>query len=201
MKLEPIEYNGGVIWLDKNPQGYKKGEWCYGEPNNSELLYQFEEDLFPYNLGNKVVAQSSNLSLPNIPYVEVEEDVEQLLINDYKKVVGEELNKYEFKIIKWLAASAKKWSDEDMKNAYLEACGYHTNDDDSGYKSYEEFEASLQQKIKSIEIEMNTEYYVNKEWKSILLPSEWDNNNPTRQVPITYQKDGKTFLKSKSIIS
>jgi antirestriction protein len=44
----------------------------------------------------------------------LEEAVEQLLINDYKKIVGEELNKYELKLIKWLAASSKKYSEEDM---------------------------------------------------------------------------------------
>ena len=41
----------------------------------------------------------------------LEEAVEQLLINDYKKVVGEELNEYELKLIQWLAASAKKYSE------------------------------------------------------------------------------------------
>lgn len=44
----------------------------------------------------------------------VEEAVEQLLINEYEKVVGEELNEYELKLIKWLATSAKMYSEEDM---------------------------------------------------------------------------------------
>ena len=43
----------------------------------------------------------------------LEEAAEQLLINDYKKIVGEELNKYELKLIKWLAASSKKYSDDE----------------------------------------------------------------------------------------
>ena len=62
------------------------------------------------------------------------EDAEQLLINDYKKIVGEELNKYELKLIKWLAASSKKYSEEDMKKAFI-AGGNSNITEDDGYGS------------------------------------------------------------------
>ena len=82
----------------------------------------------------------------------LEEAVEQLLINDYKKIVGEELNKYELKLIKWLAASSKKYSEEDMFEfsqwishedwVYLPSKGYWVNEE----------QEELEQKLNSKEI-------------------------------------------------
>ena len=110
------------------------------------------------------------------------------------------------------AASAKKWDDEHMRkmfNAGMERgywmyggeSEYHDGDPvlEQNAPNFDTYFNHLQPKIKSIEIEMDTEYYVNNEWKSVLLPSEWDDSNPTRQVPMTYQKNGKTFLKIKQI--
>lgn len=42
--------------LDTNPTGFKKGEWMFNEPDNSEMLYQFDYDIEQYPLGNKVIA-------------------------------------------------------------------------------------------------------------------------------------------------
>ena len=167
MHLQKIKYQEGWLYVDKGAE-IEVGNFFYTphELLNVECNYDISSHV-PIE-AVKIVAQSPNLSLPNIPYVE---DIEE-----------DEL--------------AKKWSDEDMKNAYLEACGYHTNDDGSGYKSYEEFEASLQPKIKSVEIEMDYDPIYGKRGAWTFGDYEL-----ATKVPVTYQKEVggvlKTFLKVK----
>lgn len=207
MELTKIDYNGGVIWVDKEAE-CPIGHELYLERGG---LYYAPTIIINYGRyqnsgdGFKVVAQSPNLSIPNIPYVEVEEDVEQLAENRFPSDTSERFSSVKFNELRigfiegYKAASAKKWSDKELKECMSMMWFRGIKRDGNFDTHYNEIIQSLQPKIKSIEIEVGTEYYVNKEWKSVLLPSEWDDTNPTRQVPVTYQKGGKTFLKVKTV--
>ena len=57
---QPVEIDGVICWIDDKPKGFSKGEWMYNEPNNSELVYRFSYDIYPYATGNKIMAQSQD---------------------------------------------------------------------------------------------------------------------------------------------
>ena len=93
MNLTPISYNGGTIWVDKNITPgcifHIDGriEKCirleqnrvYTEDNQFYHLFTVRGmEILSEQLCMKVVAQSPDQSIPNIPYVEIEEDVEKL---------------------------------------------------------------------------------------------------------------------------
>ena len=80
-EFHSIDYNDGQIYVQP----------ILSEPIGKTVIYTEVNEVFVYANGNGfepdvdfvVVAQSSNLSLPNIPYVEIEEeDVEQLGKNE-----------------------------------------------------------------------------------------------------------------------
>lgn len=93
MTLIPIDYNGGQIFVDENAE-IEVDDWYMtvrpdyiGKPNQcitkslssvtsrlegSDSIYHTQWTEPEY--AKKIVAQSTNLSLPNIPYVEIEED-------------------------------------------------------------------------------------------------------------------------------
>lgn len=48
--------NKYLFILDTNPTGFKKGEWMFNEPDNSEILYMFTYDIKQYPIGNKILA-------------------------------------------------------------------------------------------------------------------------------------------------
>lgn len=202
MKLEPIEYNGGVIWVDKKLY-CTTSDYCIGfegklyPPTPNFIGVLKESPVF------KVICQSPNLSIEGILYVEVEKDVEELAIEaadkyewDFESHEGNGYMDFQEGFKEgYKAASAKKWSDEEVKEAIRLAreCteGYYNNIQD--YRDFEWHHTEdkiLQslQKIKSIEIEM-------EEYK--FKVTDVRNNLPN--IPITYQKDGKTFLKVKQI--
>jgi len=147
----------------------------------------------------EIVAQSPNLSLPNIPYIEEVDDTELSLINAYKKVVGEHLNPYELKLIKWLAAQSKGgYSEADLRKAY--EAGIHFNEEsnesfgatESKWK-WDTFIESINQP-KEIEIEMEKIFYPKNSEPTTV---EVGHGCLFNYKPVTYQKDGKTFLKVK----
>ena len=208
MNIEPIPYNGGKIYVDK-------------EPLIGDLAYhKFQPHLFHITEANikiahdckKVIAQSPNLSIEGIPYVEVEEDVESAVNNHFKnywvKEDGAELKGGEISpemmtsylcevsafIAGYKAASAKgRYTDEDIRKAWNESqksIRFNAYRDGSEFNSVDDFIQSLQPKIKSIDIEMEdrSDYEGEELWE--IMPN---------LHPITYQKDGKTFLKVKKI--
>ena len=207
MKLEPIEYNGGVIWVDKEvvPRG------IYYNSENGKIVPLVEE--WRKEFGDKylhIVAQSPNLSIPNIPYVELEEEnVEDkaylVMMNyltdgnpegDFKhSTIGADDNK-NWWIAGYKAASAKKWSDEDIEKAIQFGiditCKHTTPTHGTNFDKVEDdknnYIVSLQPKIKSIEIEMTQGAY---DFLDCPVIGE--------ERPMTYEKDGKIFLKVKKI--
>ena len=201
MIIEPINYVSGTIYVDKTTP-IKDGQlgWSINDCTYTHFKHLGE------HYGHAIVAQSPDLLLRNIPYLEAHyaEEEDSAAIDYVTKIMGEHnLSNSTGKMMIdcYKAASGKKWSDEDIMKAYYQGCKDAVNSvtNELDFITPESYLQSLQPKIKSIEIEMDTEYYVNNEWKSVLLPSEWDDSNPTRQVPMTYQKNGKTFLKIKQI--
>ena len=94
------------------------------------------------------------------------------------------------------AASAKKWSDEDIEKAIQFGiditCKHTTSTHGTNFDKVEDdknnYIVSLQPKIKSIEIEMTQGAY---DFLDCPVIGE--------ERPMTYEKDGKTFLKVKSV--
>ena len=196
MNIEPIEYDGGVIWVDKEAIIYPDDYFYYPEESVvSKFLLALHAGQFKPSQNGcfKVVAQSPKLSIPNVPYVEIIENrlSADNIIDNHLNLVGqtnfdvysnrdsvkEAMIMYAAQEVK--AASAKKWSDEDMKLMFGLGAANHA----IGIPSFEDAIQSLQPKIKSIEIEMEDVHGVDR-WNT---------------YPIQYKKDGKTFLKVKKI--
>lgn len=220
MKLDRIDYNGGDIWVDKEaecPKGsnvifpntsngvitnyegceVKVAQWDYAANGNSNLL---------------VVAQSiTNPSyIDGVPFVEVVEDVEQLVKDYARDMYGNNNtgNYYNACVADYKAgykaAQTKQFTEEDLRNAIDMArereedvrghseYGYHNKYSDADIIN------SLKPKVDSIEIE--TEPNLTQEWgESTGLGTVevfWKEDGVK---PKTYQKDGKTFLTVKKV--
>ena len=79
MILHRIDYNGGDIWADLTATRVI-GSYYTGQGFAGMSVFKWSESQFKSFPDHKgvVVAQSTNLSLPNIPYVEIEENVKEL---------------------------------------------------------------------------------------------------------------------------
>lgn len=233
MTLHRIDYNGGEIWADKkakiavNDYAYNPTVNTLGvvaevinmrEDIDDIITFDVEAQLYSRSSENnfyKVVGQSTNLSLPNIPYVEIEEDVEEsayilanLAVNGgkplHKWLHGVELSKavdfgFDMFLQGYRAASAKKYTEEDLSKIVVEAlykfkhfeerewCEHHSKKHECDIKEslkvwFNNSIQSLKPKVASIEIEMT------KNGNTGTNVLEW-------VEPVTYNKDGKTFLK------
>lgn len=228
MTLHAVHYNGGQIWIDKNtlPTKIEKGifgvngksEFNIDNPKHIALLVSF--------YGKHIIyAQSTNLSLPNILYVEIEEDGKDWSLDSAKDfaltfikgtakkypkgghvttdlikhvlIAGVECGyKYGTK------ASAKKYTEGGVRRAFFSKpfIGFkRIVAADGDYKKaeenvFQEFIQSLQPKVVSIEVEME---YQNQDgnW-SLYYPFA---SSAKDERPVTYIKDGKTFLKVKKV--
>lgn len=215
MKLEPIEYDGGVIWVDKI---YSDHSGIFYVTGGIGMATGINQGNMPNNdYCFKVVVQSPNLSIPNIPYVEIIENrlSADNIIDNHLNLVGqtnfdvysnrdsvkEAMIMYAAQEVK--SASVKKWSDEDMFGfaeeyaEYILKCEASKVINPSDAKLYlsnpmnlKKRKYSLQPKIKSIEIEME---------QKMTVRGNADCWNEYIDTPITYQKDDKTFLKVKKI--
>ena len=198
--ITPISYNGGTIWVDETKsvnKGYRY--WVSGESGRGAVVNG--ETNSQYSWGNPIIGQS-NLKdpIPNVPYVEIEEDVEKLAwewCDDHREVGAFKAG--------YKAALAKKYTEEDMRKLYLGVLqNVGTTTKQSDMPTWEQVLQSLQPKIKSIEIEMEgvkefmSEETLQKPFDKNRAEQLWDKYKPYKN-PVTYQKDGKTFLKVKSV--
>ncbi len=225
MKLTSIPYNGGTIWVDKK-----------GEIKQGDTVYRFYQDGTSHigeslpasdNLKRlkddrvwKVIAQSTNLSILNIPYVEIEEDVPEeayILANKsidggkqlHKSIIGNDRSKaVDFAFDRFLegykAALAKKYTEQDLRNTIIDAIGKWDDGKQTAGEVANSIIQSLQPKIKSIEIEMENKtnediqielgIYGHDEGLTEKEYEDYKSKNSILKL-VTYQKDGKTFLK------
>lgn len=211
MKLIPISYNGGTIWVDNSRTHANKGEWVV-ETHNPTLLTTCEVsgflDLTKGGYKDKViVAQSTNLSISNLPYIEIEDREESWIKIDSKAgdilkdiMKKEDSNSVLYtispKVLRKLivagyeVASAKKYTEEDLRKSLGKMYIACTENKDihiakETTKVTNQIIQSLQSKVESIEIE-TTRFYDG-------FPDDF------LQIPTHYEKDGKTFLTIKSI--
>lgn len=212
MKLDKINYNGGEIWVDKEAT-LNVGDY-YINNEDKVLLYQGCLPTYHYLNSVKVVAQSiTNPSyIDGVPFVEVGEDDEQIIskfsfqeIAYNNDLTVRELNAYKNGVVfGYKAAQAKQFTEEDMRKAFQAGQELGKNDalfhatDRISRHEYEstpdedDFINSLKPKVSSIEIEMEVKL------PNGLIPAIMTGNDVSSfLVPITYQKDGKTFLKVK----
>ena len=202
-QIEPIEYNGEIIWVDTSidPNFAKDDELFFSislaEYNNLKHISQESDGLY------KIVAQSPNLSIPNIPYVEVEEDNNQSFIDSVWLNTANpnnfSHNSFEFAAKAIIATSTKKYSEEDLRfhaTRFAHLCRLHgavTNNDTINLFD-KEYIQSLQPKIKSIEIEMEIDENIEP-----ISTGNYPHKDDYYYKPTTYLKDGKPFLKVKKV--
>ena len=216
MILHKIDYNGGQIWVDKEAPIEAGITPCFNEVVPWYAGYTVTISLsrqFPYSPDgktnlfegiHKLVAQSTNqspnLSLEGIPYVEIEEDIENVVkqYTDAAKLNGWEQSGFR---IGYKAASAKKYTEEDLRKAFQAGRqreqGLHKSRSFSSGRTedeYIQYIQSVNRKVVSVEIETR-----------MVDDSEWNDEHTVcyregdKEEIVTYQKDGKTFLKVKSI--
>jgi len=216
MKLYRIYYNGGEIWVDKSEDFpiMKKGQLFFRPIHNIIDTCIHNEQVFEKEY--PIVAQSiTNPSyIDGVPFVEVWQQVDELKIHldflnhmeKYNPVYGwNGYYEHGWKNAKREAAQAKQFTEEDIRKALsiyedsafiLEDRHHYTMDTVKYKKTIKEVINSLKPKVSSIEIEMITEWWDNN--LNCWVGAEDDDTQHSREVPKTYQKDGKTFLKVKS---
>ena len=213
MEFHAIDYNGGQVYVDKEVP-ITKGTLFY-HPDWGVTVAE-DKVINTKDISHKITGQSPNLSIPNIPYVEIEEDDETIyslarthVHSEYPNLKGgESAAMIDCFIEGYKASSAKKYSEEDL-SGYIDWCSnkgysydrsfgwYHSN----GHRPNNSellrlYLQSLQPKVVSIEVE--------EEWTD-----DGDTNHDeggtlpgiieSYKIPITYTKDGKTFLKVKKV--
>ena len=198
--LYAIDYNGGQIWVDQGRIAIK-GEKFYFlgtviDRNDDNAKAVQTKDCHP------IIAQSLNLFLPNIPYVEIDEDIEQiaLAVNRSRKFPARGGLEDEF-VEGYKAASAKKYTENDLRKAFGAGVKLGNEEVQEVIGRINQFTAlgedeyiqSLNPKPVSIEVEATIEWWDNNlnSW----VGAEDDDTHHSRVVPVTYTKDGKTFLK------
>lgn len=214
---QAIDYQGGQIYVDKTVLmglGYVVIENKRGEAYPFEYEVKNLRSSDRTSEGYKIVAQSPNLSIEGIPYVEIEEeDVEQLALKEYPyrlNFTGDRDGNEEWRRV-WVkgykVASAKKYTEEDLRlhaTRFAHLCrlkGATTNNDTVNLFDTEYLQ-SLQPKVVSIEVETNESYIDDK--LSILSKETSEAVKAMCIIkPITYTKElrGKmeTFLKVKKV--
>jgi hypothetical protein len=206
MKLTPIKYQEGWLYVDKEAtiqQGDLYLEHTQIKPDRFEL-YKCNHFISIEN-SFKVVAQR-NLSLPNIPYIEeVEEDVNigKLAELHTLKMLDEYKSSNSNSFIEGYKAAQYKggYSESDMEKAIqfgIDITAKHTTptygtnfdkveDDKNTYIQ------SLNQPKENIEIITKCSMCSMIDGHKLSCITESLRN----QTPVTYRKDGKTFLKVK----
>lgn len=134
---------------------------------------------------NKVIASSDpSLSLPLLPAIEENNSS----LEDIIAEIMPRFNTYSKSNVRFLvtagykAAKLKKYTEENIKKTYVKGWIDGSNDDTSDVEC-EKLLESLTPLPVQVEVEMTYQYKVGKEWKSVLLPSEWSDKNAKREVP------------------
>lgn len=195
MILHPIPYKEGILWVDKEKSVNKGLRWWV---NGEDGIGRISNDLSYLYYGNPVLAQSPNLSFPNIPYIEIEEDADEIADKFLENVFNCKRDLFQAKEWRWFkkiywAASAKKYTEEDLFKAIGVAIGLFSPKYacfEQGWK--ETVLKSLQPKPVSVEIEINKNC-CEQMWQCCECT-----NGPIVNL-LSYIKDGKTFLKVKKI--
>ena len=193
MKLTPIKYQEGWLYVDKSVDKHNGLFYVNGGIGLSVGVHEGKMPKNDYCF--KIVAQR-NLSLPNIPYIEeVEEDEDDKIWNSIPSInKGDGIEQMYFGdgyYVGYKAAQSKGgYSEADIRKAFN--VGFKTAKGvENPYTVERNFIQSLNQP-KEIEVEMDYDPIYGKRGAWTFGDYEL-----TTKVPVTYQKDGKTFLKVK----
>jgi hypothetical protein len=204
--LTRIDYNGGYLWVNKEAE-CPIGEYLYLEKGG---LYETHIVTINYGRqqnsgdGFKVVAKSPNLSIPNVPYVEFVENIERLAeieANkeewDFDSPYGNGYNDFINGFTKGhlIAQSKGRYSEEDLREAIVKSALSET---DNLIDRCDEIIQSLNQPPQEIEIETKQ---VCGNMSCLRMALNGENSTCCGEsivtIPITYMRDGKTYLKVK----
>lgn len=206
MILHRIYYNGGDIWV-------REGDITKGSPmlftKNSKPHFSIaERDLPNEGIRWSVVAQSTNLSLPNMPYVEAiiekEHFVAVIAAHNYATNLPSAFDTRDCIIAEegyfegYKAASTNEHKRMVALLDWMEIKKEYSNE-----QIVLNFQ-SLQPKIKSIEVEMeNIKDFMSEETFNRLFDMDranqlWKKYKPYKNIK-TYTRDGKIFLKVKKV--
>ncbi len=205
MILKAIKYKKGAVFVDEQAE-IKEGDW-YAEHTQvkPDRFDVFKRSIDDNSIENsfKIVAQH-NLSIPDIAYVELEEDVNEIarrhltglgsigILQTDQRTTVERHNCF---VLGYKAAQAKKWTNEDMKICwnsahdagwYIGAENPDPKTDKPAFEYLDDLINYLKPEVDSIELDVGIVTDDNLIYVHHI-------------VPFTYQKDGKVFLKVKSI--
>jgi len=221
--LKCIDYQQGKILVDEQAE-IKEGDWVwYHHPKQDLDMSSVHKVINPnhslhepshrvhFDTGFgviegclKIIAQTSNLNIEGIPVVEVEEGVEKLSNNHFKdywkkedgtEMKGDEISAEQMAgylcevsafIAGYKAAQPKKYTEDDLRKAIAEA---RMSGQGLSKLTDNEIIKSLQPKIESVEVE-TTQENLGEVFNGRSSHIMWGDIKP-----ITYQKDGRTFLR------
>ncbi len=203
MKLKAIPYQQGTLFVDEQAEISNKHTTDGVKVYSPKAI--LDSDAVHLKTKIKTIIAQHNLNLDGIPYVELEEDNEQKLIKTaMNKWVGnlskiglspEAIDKiteeYSFYYLSgYKAAQSKKYTEEQVKKA-IELAKVMEDIDVQGLTlTVHKFDSdqiiqSLQPKIESVEVD----------YKLSVLSDDGTYIPNGCKIPITYQKDGETYLK------
>lgn len=197
MKVQKIKYQEGWLYVDKKAK-IINGDTFLTDDNRIEIC---AEDWNAREWHRKIVAQSPNLSLPNIPYIEeVEEDIEKLAMDELK-------NKWaHLYLFGYPKRPFPTNYENDLNNVMI---GYYKAAQSKGGYSEADIEKAIQFGIDITAKHTTPTYGTNfdkvEDDKNTYIQSlnqpkesiEIEMYNGNTNEPIQYLKDGKTFLKVK----
>lgn len=177
MKLKSIPYQHGTLFVDEQAE-IKEGTII-------ATKNAFHPCVGPeFNIVTPIAQH--NLNLEGIPYVELEEDVDTKARHIIEEIgwFWHNTESSARNVARHIAAQPKKYTEGDLKKAFF--AGAKCQNSVHAAAEVHSFIQSLQPKIESIEVEMDwsiANYSITQDgWKYI-----------------SYQKDGKTYLKVKKI--
>ena len=235
MKLTRIDYNGGYLWVDKEAA---IGKLCYFPFKNEIYTPTVETGVHPDSL--LIIAQSPNLLIPNVPYVEFEEDkrcvwvkasdrfpvdsnpesLEDVIFRRIKdkspitntwafhpayleletngRVCGDLIRYNEIEWLDEAAQSKGRYSEDDLLHAINRTYNYVDGDGWSREYIREQILKELNQPPLEIEIETKQ---VCGDMSCLRMSLNGEDStccgDSIITIPVTYERDGKTYLKVK----
>jgi len=183
MKLRPIKYQEGWLYVDSTRVALIGEQYYY----LGIVFKRTQDNVNDFHTKNcyPIVAQSPNLSIHNMPYIEEAEDVDVVANRCFEEMKNLNpkggLNK--------AAQSKGGYSEADVRKAIEKAHKLGSKGWEHSEKNVDEIIQSLNQP-KEIEIEMQPI----TDWNNYSIIGKAATHKE-KLVSVIYQKDGKTFLK------
>jgi hypothetical protein len=183
--LKVLDYQQGKILVDDKKVDFydtKSGDLIYDEVEGVTK----DRNCIHRRACYKIIAQTPNLNIEGIPFIELEEDVDEKIIPVFEWLLNKsEFNEEQKEFIQYAltqcykAAQPKKYTEDDLRKAIGLATSLIQGVDVIAFTYPTEVIIKLlQPKIVSVEVVMH-------------LSDKGENGFEY----VTYQKDGKTYLK------